>query len=120
MALRHANDTSHALASSVIEGSLPRTRAIVERSHRAFDHGALDAALDGLMMQSKRPTNRKKRRIFSIGQQYPRALDPARRLRPRVRDRSQLRRILFSKRQFNRLPPRCHDLQLQFGYTWPI
>jgi hypothetical protein len=31
-------------------------RAIVERSHRAFRHGALDAALDGLMMQSERPT----------------------------------------------------------------
>src|ERR1700719_4805112 len=49
------------------------TRAIVERSHRAFDHGALDAALDGLMMQSKRPTDRKKRWIFPIGQQYPRS-----------------------------------------------
>jgi hypothetical protein len=30
-------------------------------SHRAFDYGALDAALDGLMMQSERPTDRKER-----------------------------------------------------------
>jgi hypothetical protein len=28
------------------------------------------------MMQSERPTYRKKRRIFPIGQQYPRSLDP--------------------------------------------
>jgi len=40
------------------------TRAIVERSHRAFDHGALDAALDCLMVKPERPTNRKKRRIL--------------------------------------------------------
>jgi hypothetical protein len=30
-------------------------RAVVECSHRPFDHGALDAPLDGLMMQSERP-----------------------------------------------------------------
>jgi hypothetical protein len=59
--------TSHALASSVIFGS--RARAIVECSQRAFGHGALDAALDGLMMQTERPTDRKKRRVFPIGQQ---------------------------------------------------
>jgi hypothetical protein len=29
------------------------------------------------MMQSERPTDRKKRRIFPIGQQYPRPFDPA-------------------------------------------
>jgi hypothetical protein len=32
------------------------------------------------MMQSERPTDRKKRWIFPIGQQYPRSFDPARRL----------------------------------------
>ncbi len=85
-------------------------RAIVERSHRAFGHGPLDAALDGLMMQPERPTYRKKRRVFPIGQQYPRPLDPARRFRSRLRDRSQLRHIRISERQFNRPPPRCHDL----------
>ena len=92
-------------------------RAIVERGHRAFDHGALNAALDGLI---KRPADRKKRRIFPISQQYPRAFNPAHRLRPRLRDRPQLRRILFSERQFNRPTPRCHDLQPQFGYMRPI
>jgi hypothetical protein len=57
-----------------------RTRAIIERSQRAFGHGSLDAALHGLMMQTQRPTDRKKRRVFPIGQQYSRALDPACRL----------------------------------------
>jgi len=33
--------------------------------------------LHGLMMQTQRATNRKKRRVFPIGQQYPRPLDPA-------------------------------------------
>jgi len=40
---------------------------MVERGHRAFRHGALDAALDRLMMQPERPTHRKKRRVFPIG-----------------------------------------------------
>jgi hypothetical protein len=47
-------------------------RAIVKCSHRAFGHGALDATLDGLMMQSESPTDRKKRRVFPIGQQWTR------------------------------------------------
>ena len=75
----------------MIVGSLPGARAIVERSQRAFGHRALDAALDGLMMQPERPTDRKKRRVFPIGQQYPRPLHPARRFGSRLRDRSQLR-----------------------------
>ena len=84
-------------------------RAIIQRSQRAFGHGALDAALDRLMMQPECPADRKKRGVFSIGQQYPRPLDPARRFSARLRYRSQLRRISFSKRQLNRPPPRCHD-----------
>jgi hypothetical protein len=73
----------------VVTRRLPTgARAIVERSHRAFNHGALDATLNGLMMQSERPTDRKKRRIFPIGQQYPRPFNPARRLRSRLRYRS--------------------------------
>jgi hypothetical protein len=32
-------------------------RAVVECSHRPFDHGAFNAPLDGLMMQSERPTH---------------------------------------------------------------
>jgi hypothetical protein len=31
-----------------------------ERRHRAFGHGAFDAALDRLMMQPERPAYRKK------------------------------------------------------------
>jgi hypothetical protein len=46
--------------------------AIIERGQRAFGHGALDAALDRLMMQPERSAHRKKRWVFSIGQQYPR------------------------------------------------
>src|SRR5207344_709665 len=84
-------------------------RAIIQRSQRAFGHGALDAALDRLMMQPECPADRKKRGVFSIGQQYPRPLHPARRFSARLRYRSQLRRISFSKRQLNRPPPRCHD-----------
>jgi hypothetical protein len=61
------------------------------------------------MMQSKPSTNRKKRRVFPTGQQNPRTFDPARRLGPRLRYRSQLRRILFSERQFKHPTPRCHD-----------
>jgi hypothetical protein len=87
-----------------------RTRAVVEGSDRAFDYGALNAPLDGLMMQSERPTYRKKRRVFPIGQQYPRPFDPARRLRSRLRDQPQFRCILIPERQFNRPPPRRHDL----------
>ena len=98
-----------------------RTRAIVKRSHWAFDHGALDAALDRLMVQPQCPTNRKKRGIFPIGQQYSRPLDPARRLSPRLRYRSQFRCILIPERQFNRSPPRCHDLTpLHCRLTGPI
>ena len=93
------------------DGRLPAgTRAIVERRDRTFDHGALDATLHRLMVQSQRPSDRVKRGVFPIGQQYSRPLDPARRLGSRLRYRSQLRRILISERQFNRSPPRRHDL----------
>ena len=84
-------------------------RAIIQRSQRAFGHSTLDAALDRLMMQPECPADRKKRGVFSIGQQDPRPLHPARRFSARMRYRSQLRRISFSKRQLNRPPPRCHD-----------
>ena len=47
-----------------------RARAIIQRGQRAFGHGALDAALDRLMMQPERSAHRKKRGVFSIGQQY--------------------------------------------------
>jgi hypothetical protein len=47
-------------------------RAIVECSHRVFGHGALEATLDGLVMESECPTDRKKTTGFPVGQQYPR------------------------------------------------
>jgi hypothetical protein len=62
-------------------------------TRHTFGHGALDAALDRLMMQSERPANPKKRQVFPISQQYPRPLDPARRFGSRLRYRSQLRCI---------------------------
>ena len=88
----------------------PGPRTVVQRRYRAFGHGALDTALHRLMMQSQRPGHRKKRRLFPIGQQYPRPLDPARRLGSRLRDRLQPHPILNIKPQFIRLPPRRHDL----------
>jgi hypothetical protein len=49
---------------------------------------------------------RKKRRVLTISQQYPRSFDPARR-GSRLRE---FHRILISERQFNRPPPCRHDL----------
>ena len=100
------------------DGRLPAwTRSIVERRHRPFDRGALDATLHRLMVQPQCPADRIKGGIFPIGQQDSRPLDPACRLGSRLRYRSQLRRILIPERQFNRPPPRRHDLPpLQSGH----
>jgi len=73
------SDVNQAFASSVIEGSLPGARTIVQCSHRAFGHRPLDAALYRLMVQPERLAHREKRRVFPITQQDARALDPARR-----------------------------------------
>jgi hypothetical protein len=75
--LRHASDTSQALASNVIVGSLPG-RGRSSSAAIGLPRGALDAALDRLMVQPQRPADRKKRRIFPVGQQYTRPLDPTR------------------------------------------
>ena len=56
-------------------------------------------------------THRKEGRVFTVGQQHPRPLDPARRFRSRARNRNQLSQIIFSGRLFNHLPPCCHDLR---------
>ena len=37
--------------------------------NEAFDHGALDTALDGLMVQPQCPTNREKRPARAMGKQ---------------------------------------------------
>ncbi len=98
-----------------------RARTIVEGSHRAFNHRALDAALDGLMMQSERPADRKKRRIFPIGQQYPRAFHPARPV-PSAIARSISNLAASSSSSANSIARRhvCHDFPLQTRHTRPI
>src|ERR1700724_3181367 len=59
------------------DGRLPAgTWAIVERRDRTFDHGALDATLHRLMVQSQRPSDRVKRGVFPIAQKYSRPLTP--------------------------------------------
>jgi hypothetical protein len=61
-------------------------RAIVERRHRAFGHGAFDAAPDRLMMQPEHPSYRK-RKGLPDRPEYPHPLDPDCRLGSRLRDR---------------------------------
>jgi hypothetical protein len=85
-------------------------RPIIERRHRTIGQCPLDAALDRLMVHPNSLSHRKKGRVFPVGQQNSRPPDPARRLRPRPRNRSQSRHILLTHRQFNRLPPSRHDL----------
>jgi hypothetical protein len=58
--------------------------------------------------------DRKKRRVFPVGQQHSSPLDPARRLLPRARNRSQRSYILLAQCQFDRLPPSRHDLNPRF------
>ena len=48
---------------------LAGARAIVQRRHRAFDHGPFNTTLNCLMMQSERLAHRKKRRVFPIRQE---------------------------------------------------
>jgi hypothetical protein len=62
-----------------------KVRAIVQRDHRTFGHSPLNAALNRLMMQSKRLDRREKRPVLRIAQQYPRPLDPTGRLGSRLR-----------------------------------
>src|SRR5271165_3274238 len=71
----------------------------------------LNATLDRLMMHPQSATHRKERGVFPVGQQHSRPLDPARRLRSRVRYRQKPRQILSSDRQLVRSPPRRHDLR---------
>ena len=52
---------------------LAGARAIVQRRHRAFDHGPFNTTLNCLMMQSERLAHRKKRRVFPIRQESFRA-----------------------------------------------
>jgi hypothetical protein len=77
---------------------------------RPFGLGPLNAALHRLMVHSGPAPHRKKQWILSIGQQYPRPLDPTRRFRSRLRYRLQLLQIRIFERQLNRPPPRRHGV----------
>ena len=93
---------------------LAKPRPILERRHRTIGQRPLNAALSSLMVHSQSLSHRKEGRVFPVGQQYPRPLDPARRFRPRARNRAQRRHILLANCQFDRLPPPCHDLNPRF------
>ncbi len=87
------------------------SRAIIESRHWTISQRPLNAALHRLMMHPQSATHREEGWVFPVSQQNPRPLDPARRLRSRLRYRKQPRQILSSNRQLNRLPPCCHDLR---------
>jgi hypothetical protein len=88
---------------------LARSRSVIERRQRAIGHRPLDAALDRLIMDAKSPSHCKERRILTVGEQHLRPHHPACPLTARPRNRRQLRNILIAYRQFDRLPPSCHD-----------
>jgi hypothetical protein len=56
--------------------------------------------------------HRIERWVLPVSQQHPRALDPARRLRPRPRNRLQLRQIRSSDRKLDHSPRCRHHLRL--------
>ena len=85
-------------------------RPIIERRQRTIGQRPLNAALDSLMVNPRDPSHLKKGWVFPVSQQHPRPLDPARRLRSRAGYRAQRRQILLANCQFNRLPPRRHEL----------
>src|SRR5437588_4911555 len=90
------------------------SRQIVERRHWTMGQRPFDAALNSLMVHTHSLPYRKKRCIFPVGQQHSCPLDPARRLRPRARNRSQRGYLLIAQCQFDRLPPSRHDLNPRF------
>jgi hypothetical protein len=59
-----------------------RPRAVVERRHDAEPFGPPHTPLDRLVRHPDRASNRITGRRFPVGEQHPRPLDPARRLRP--------------------------------------
>jgi hypothetical protein len=70
--------------------------------------------LNRLMMQSQRSCDGKERWIFAVTQQYTGSFNPARRFRPRPRNRHQLRHIRIADRQLNHPTPCRHDLRPPF------
>ena len=93
------------------------SRAIVERNQRAFGHGALDTALDRLMMQPERSAHpRDPARQLSPRQRSAHPRNPARQLSPSMRHRSQLCGRV-SERQLNCTLPRLHAIPFSCGHT---
>jgi hypothetical protein len=60
---------------------------IIERRNGAAGRCAFNAAPHSLMMHGYSPSHGVKGRVFRVGEQHSRPLDPARRLRPRTRHR---------------------------------
>jgi hypothetical protein len=83
---------------------LAGSRAVFEGRQRSIGHCPFDAALHGLMMHSEALPHRKERRILTIAEQHLRPLNPAGRLRARVRYRSQRGYFVLRHHQLNRMP----------------
>src|SRR5260221_605210 len=88
---------------------LARAGTLVQRRQRTLGLGSLNAALDSLSMQSHGLANRIERLGLPVSQQNPRPLDPASRLRPRPRNRLELRQIRLVDRQLDRTSRCRHD-----------
>src|SRR5260221_605214 len=91
---------------------LARAGTLVERRQRTLGLCSLDVALDLLMMHAQGLPHRIERWVLLVGQQHPRALDPAHRLRARPRNRLQLRQIRFPDRKLDHSPRCRHHLRL--------
>jgi hypothetical protein len=86
-----------------------RPGTVIERRHDPEPLSAAQTSFDRLMRHPDRASNRIKGRRLAIGQQHPRALDPACRRGARTRNPRQLGQILIRKRQLNHLSGSRHD-----------
>src|SRR5215470_11815347 len=93
-------------------GLLAGPGSIIERRNWTISERPLNTALNGLMVYPHALRHRKKGWVLSVRQQHSRALYPARRFRSRAGNRPQRRQILLANSQFDRLPPRRHELNL--------
>jgi hypothetical protein len=85
-------------------------RVIVQRSHRAFNHGALDSALKRSADAVRAPDPPQTTTGLPGGKAISVLVPPGSPAPFVIALSIQLCRILISERQFNRPPPRCHDL----------
>jgi hypothetical protein len=89
-------------------------RPIVERRKRPMGQGPLDAALDCLMVHPHGTADRKERRILAVGEQHPRPHHPAPSFCSGSGNRRQLRNVLATQCQFDRLSPSTHRSNPRF------